>query len=81
MSNFVDYSGQKFGRLTVLSRAENKNGRTMFNCVCECGNKKAIWIESLKNGSTKSCGCLLHKKKYDEKTKKYFGRTGDYTIP
>ena len=58
MSNFVDYSGQKFGRLTVLSRAENKNGRTMFNCVCECGNKKAIWIESLKNGSTKSCGCL-----------------------
>ena len=42
MSNFVDYSGQKFGRLTVLSRAENKNGRTMFNCVCECGNKKAI---------------------------------------
>ena len=54
--------GIKFGRLTVLKEIEkNKNLRT-FECVCECGNKKIVFKKYLKNGETKSCGCL--KKEY-----------------
>lgn len=54
--------GMKFGRLAVLKEIEkNKNLRT-FECICECGNKKIVFKKYLKNGETKSCGCL--KKEY-----------------
>lgn len=50
--------GMKFGRLTVLKEIEkNKNLRT-FECICECGNKKIVFKKYLKNGDTRSCGCL-----------------------
>lgn len=32
----IDLTGQKFGRLTVISRAENKGKRVAWNCLCEC---------------------------------------------
>lgn len=56
---FVDLSGKKFGRLLVISRAENLNGRVTWLCSCDCGNKKIVQANKLANGHTKSCGCLL----------------------
>ena len=32
MPKFEDLTGQKFGRLTVIKRAPNKNGRTAWYC-------------------------------------------------
>lgn len=63
MSKFIDLTGQKFGRLTVVERAEDyvtKNGKkyTQWLCKCECGNIKIISTSRLKDGTTKSCGCL-----------------------
>lgn len=58
MPNRDDLSGMTFGRLTVLDFAGIKNGRTMWNCLCECGNKKIARGKELKIGHTKSCGCL-----------------------
>ena len=59
MGKFEDLTGQKFGRLTVIDRAEKyKDGHAMWLCRCECGNEKAILEKCLKNGKTKSCGCL-----------------------
>jgi len=57
MGNFRDLTGQKFGRLTALERAENTT-RTRWICICECGNKKTIFSSSLISGNTKSCGCF-----------------------
>lgn len=56
-----DLIGQKFGRLTVISRAEplGVNERSAWNCLCECGNKKAVLQSHLKSGHTRSCGCLI----------------------
>jgi len=56
--NFIDRTGQVFGRLTVTGRAPNKNGRTMWSCICTCGNEKAIRGEHLKNKASTSCGCF-----------------------
>ena len=58
--NFIDLTGQRFGRLTVESRAANyeKNGDTKWNCVCECGAKKVAHGQNLRKGRTLSCGCL-----------------------
>lgn len=58
-SETENLSGLVFGHLTVLSRAENKkNGRTAWNCMCDCGNKCIVGTKELKNGDTQSCGCL-----------------------
>jgi hypothetical protein len=62
----VDLSGQRFSRLTVISRADdfvNKNGSkvTRWRCVCDCGNETIVRAQVLKNGSVKSCGCLRRK--------------------
>ena len=37
MSAIKDLIGQNFGKLKVLSRAKNINGRVTWNCMCECG--------------------------------------------
>lgn len=54
----IDLTGQRFGRLVVLGRAENKGKDTMWHCRCDCGNEKDIRGASLQAGLTKSCGCL-----------------------
>lgn len=58
-----DYSGQKFGLLTVIKRDSkyrtNGNNRWMLLCRCDCGNETIVRTDSLLSGTTKSCGCLL----------------------
>jgi len=60
MSKFIDLTGQKFGRLTVVSRAgRNKHRKATWNCICECGNALSVVTSGdLKNGHTQSCGCF-----------------------
>lgn len=63
MSKLKDITGHKFNRLTVVSRAENsKNGKAMWLCKCDCGNTLIVWGSNLRNGHTKSCGCLQKEK-------------------
>ena len=64
MARCIDLTGQKFGRLTVIERAENRGKRVTWLCKCECGNEIVIIGGNLKNGSTKSCGCYK-KEMYD----------------
>ena len=53
-----DLSGRRFEKLKVISRvANNKHGRAVWLCECECGNRKEIAAANLKKGSTTSCGC------------------------
>lgn len=57
--NFKDITGQKFGRLTVIKIShKNKQRKYKWLCKCECGNFLKVWGGNLKNGHTKSCGCL-----------------------
>ena len=57
-----DLTGQRFGKLVVLGKGESKGpGRTTWNCLCDCGNKKTIRGDALKGGYTKSCGRCLQK--------------------
>lgn len=53
-----DLTGQQFGRLKVLERAENKDRCVMWKCLCTCGETKEIQSRSLVAGLTQSCGCL-----------------------
>ena len=52
--------GQVFGRLTVISRDIKRGKIWYWICRCECGTKKAIRSDCLRDGASKSCGCLRH---------------------
>ncbi|WDM22659.1 hypothetical protein [Paenibacillus polymyxa] len=54
----IDLTGSQFGRLKVLSQNISKKGQARWNCLCECGNTKVIRSQELRNGKSKSCGCL-----------------------
>lgn len=61
-----DLAGVVFGRWTVLEYVGSNNGNgAVWQCRCECGAKKNVIAASLKNGRSKSCGCL-HKEKVAE---------------
>ena len=58
MAKGPDHIGARFGRLTVIGRAESdKNGNSRWHCVCDCGNKSTPLGQSLRSGVTVSCGC------------------------
>lgn len=56
-SSFIDLTGQRFGKLVVIKRADNHGRRTAWLCLCDCGTEKVVIAESLRSGNTKSCGC------------------------
>ena len=58
MPSFINISGKRYGRLTVLDRAPNDRQYTRWRCVCDCGSEKIIQSARLRRGHTKSCGCL-----------------------
>lgn len=59
MSTLIDITGNKYGMLTVIRRAENApKGITRWECQCDCGNIVIVRGRNLKNGAVKSCGCL-----------------------
>jgi len=59
MPNPIDLTGKRFGRFVVVRRApNNKDGRTMWLCRCDCGNERIVLGKCLRNGHTQSCGCL-----------------------
>jgi len=56
----------QYGRLTILQQVGYKHKAAMWLCHCTCGNEVIIRGSSLRDGSTKSCGCLRN-----ERTKAY----------
>lgn len=57
MPKLKDLTGQKFNRLSVLSRAKNRKKIVFWLCICDCGKRKEISAQQLANNKTKSCGC------------------------
>lgn len=56
---FHDLSGQRFGRLVAIGKADRMCGRKCYwDCLCDCGNKKIVRSDSLVGGTIRSCGCL-----------------------
>lgn len=52
--------GQRFGKLTVLAEHPSRSpyGEVLWDCICDCGNKKITTTSALTHHSTVSCGCL-----------------------
>jgi len=52
--------GNKYGKLTVIERAEktNNNKNAFWKCKCDCGNEIIINGIDLRRGHSQSCGCI-----------------------
>jgi hypothetical protein len=55
-----DLTNQRFGRLTVLSKAgRDKWGQVLWNCKCDCNGYVVVTGGNLRNRKEKnSCGCV-----------------------
>lgn len=54
-----DLTGMRFGRLVVIERSiDGKRRHPKWLCQCDCGNKRIVFREALRDGRTQSCGCL-----------------------
>lgn len=55
----LNITGKRFGKLVAIKTiGKNKNGGYLWQCKCDCGNEIIANVGNLKNGHTKSCGCL-----------------------
>lgn len=58
MSKFINLTGHKFGKLTVMEVDGLATNKTyMWKCLCECGKEIITRGTILRNGTSKSCGC------------------------
>lgn len=67
--NFVDLTGQRFGKLVVIEQADSVNSvggqtKVCWRCKCDCGNTTIVKGNSLKTGMTRSCGCLKNDEEF-----------------
>src|SRR5687767_9949817 len=58
MPAFVNLTGHKYGRWTVLKESGRLHGGATWLCRCECGKEKVLKGNHLRTGSTRSCGCF-----------------------
>ena len=61
MSRFLERNliGRRFGRYVVVREINpDKNGNRRMLCKCDCGNEREVLLNSLVNGTSRSCGCL-----------------------
>lgn len=58
MGNVKDLTGQRFCMWVVLEEdGRNSSGGAMWKCRCDCGLIKSIDGRSLRDGTSRSCGC------------------------
>ena len=51
----IDYSGYKFGKLTVVNKLQQKSyEKAKYYCVCDCGTEVIVSGSNLVTGHTKS---------------------------
>ena len=57
-TRFIDLTGKRFGRLTVIKEfGKDDANRLRWLCKCDCGNEHITRGENLRSGKTNSCGC------------------------
>ncbi len=66
MPAFIDISGQRFGRWTVLRRTLGNQG-SYWDVICECGESRSVDGYALRTGGSLSCGCYTREVNSDRK--------------
>lgn len=62
MPKLIDLTGNRYGRLTVIERTDNRVfpsgiSHTVWKCRCDCGIFTSASTNDLRTGHKQSCGC------------------------
>jgi hypothetical protein len=79
-----DLTGQQFGRLTVIAihperMRYGKAVAALWHCRCSCGEERLVFGSNLRQGFSRSCGCLSRDKTTERSTKHGHARRGKVT--
>lgn len=73
-----DLTGQIFGRWKVLEKClvTSKDNRVQYLCECSCEahTRRLVVARSLKNGTSKSCGCLRRERSSEANKGNSYGK-------
>lgn len=80
MTKFIDLSGNIYGRLTIIKRANNYvspsgNKSAMWVCRCSCGKVVVVRATDLKQKKVFSCGCYKNEQTSKRRRIHGLGRT------
>lgn len=62
-------ASDRFSRLVVIKLVGVINGKSIYSCMCDCGNIVSCSSNNLKTGNTKSCGCYKSDRVREAKTR------------
>jgi hypothetical protein len=78
----IDLTGERFGKLIVLSRDTveigakgNKKGQFRWKCKCDCGTVCLVRSGELRYGSTRSCGCYRRERNFKHGHTTHFSKS------
>lgn len=57
----LNLTGEKYGMLSPINPCCRRSNLIAWKCLCDCGNYAIVTTKNLRNGSTRSCGCLHSK--------------------
>lgn len=75
--NIKDLTGNEYPHFKVIEQLPSKNNRTMWRCLCECGNLFEANSHVIQSGTKQSCGCLRAKNNAIARTKNTQDLTGN----
>ena len=64
MNKLIDLTGKRYGKLTVIKRAEKNHVSpcgtvsVIWVCQCDCGNIVLVLGKNLRSGKSTNCGCI-----------------------
>lgn len=70
---WIDLTGRRFKKLTVIEKAYKDGYFVYWRCKCDCGNETIVYSSNLTRGVTRSCGC--YKKERTKETNVIHGDT------
>lgn len=74
-------AGDRFGRWTVVKEVgPAKNRGRRFECLCDCGETSEVQLTHLRQGASKSCGCLHREISRQTSTKHGYSRNPIYSV-
>lgn len=79
MSLIDEMPGKVFNEWTVLSRDEKNRKKVL--CRCSCGNERSVTATTLRDGSSRSCGCAIDRSAINPTTQDLIGeRFGNLVV-
>lgn len=79
MTKIQNIENERFGRLIAKKYLKTKKGKSStWLCICDCGETTKVELSSLRNGNTKSCGCLQKDRVREFSTKHKMSHSSEY---